>query len=208
MSEMPAKGALVDDDPAVRQAFARLLKTAGHSIETFLCAQELLAYPGLADFSCILLDVCLPDLNGLDLQAALEDLEYAPPIVFITGQGDIPMTVRAIQAGAIDFLTKPCEADRILDAVERASRMDAEQRQRLRSRAAEQAQLARLTPREREVLARIVDGLRNKQIAARLGICEKTVKVHRGHIMEKMNVNSVAELVCIYQRVGATQSLP
>lgn len=197
MTKTPAKIAVVDDDPSVRQAFARLLRTDGHHVEVFGCARELLAHPGLVGFSCILLDVNLPDLDGLNLQAALAELDYTPPIVFITGHGDIPLAVRAIQAGALDFLAKPCAADRILDAVERALRIDVERRSRHRVRAAEQARLACLTPREQQVLAGVVAGLRNKQIAANLGISEKTVKVHRCHIMEKLNVRSVAELVRI-----------
>lgn len=189
--------AIVDDDPSVRQALARLLRSAGHEVQTYVCAQELLQSAGLGGVGCLVLDVQLPDLNGLQLQIALETLEHAPAIVFITGYGDIPTTVRAMRAGAVDFLTKPCDADVLLDAVARALQVDALQRSQEREQTAVRTRLASLTQRERQVLHGIVAGLRNKQIAAELAICEKTVKVHRAHIMEKVGVRSVAELVSI-----------
>lgn len=193
--------AVVDDDPSVRQALARLLRTEGHCVQTFACAQELLQYSGIADIGCLVLDMQLPDLDGFALQSALERLEHVPTIVFLTGYGDIPMTVRAMRAGAVDFLTKPCAADTLLDAVARALQIDAVQRSQQQAHAAEHARLASLTHREREVLGGIIAGLRNKQIAAELQICEKTVKVHRAHIMEKIGVRSVAELVRIAGQV-------
>jgi FixJ family two-component response regulator len=209
MTDLSATIAVVDDDASVRQAFVRLLRAAGHRAESFACARDLLAHPSLGDFGCVLLDVDLPDLNGLELQATLERLDAAPPIVFITGHGDIPMTVRAMQAGAIDFLTKPCEADTILRAVARALQTGSERRRRQQLRASERARLATLTPREHEVLAGIVAGLRNKQIGARLDICEKTVKVHRAHVMEKMAVRSVADLVRMAEHLGVgTENSP
>jgi FixJ family two-component response regulator len=209
MTDLSATIAVVDDDASVRQAFVRLLRAAGHRAESFACAGDLLAHPSLGDFGCVLLDVDLPDLNGLELQATLERLDAAPPIVFITGHGDIPMTVRAMQAGAIDFLTKPCEADTILRAVARALQTGSERRRRQQLRASERARLATLTPREHEVLAGIVAGLRNKQIGARLDICEKTVKVHRAHVMEKMAVRSVADLVRMAEHLGVgTENSP
>jgi FixJ family two-component response regulator len=189
--------AIVDDDPSVRQALARLLRTAGHNVQSFACAQEFLQYPSLGDIGCLVLDVQLPDLNGLELQSALERLEHAPAVVFITGYGDIPMSVHAMRAGAVDFLTKPCDADLLLEAVARAVQADAVQRIRQREQSVTRCRLASLTQREREVLRGIITGLRNKQIAAEMGICEKTVKVHRAHIMEKVGVRSVAELVRI-----------
>jgi len=202
MTETSAKIAVVDDDPSVRQAFVRLLRAAGHGADAFARARDLLDHPSLGEFGCILLDVELPDLNGLELQASLGQLDCAPPIVFITGHGDIPMTVRAMQAGAVDFLTKPCAADRILSAVVRALQLGCERRHRHEVLAGERARLDSLSPREHEVLAGIVMGLRNKQIAARLGICEKTVKVHRAHVMEKMGVRSLADLVRLAERAG------
>lgn len=194
--------AVVDDDPSVRQALARLLRTQGHCVQTFACAQELFNYSGIADIGCLVLDMQLPDLDGLALMAALERLEHAPAIVFLTGYGDIPMTVRAMRAGAVDFLTKPCAADVLLEAVGRALQMDALQRSRQQAHTTERTRLASLTQREHEVLRGIIAGLRNKQIAAELNICEKTVKVHRAHIMEKIGVRSVAELVRIAEHVA------
>ena len=196
--------AIVDDDPSVRQALARLVRAEGHCVQTFSCAQEFLRYSGIADIGCLVLDIQLPDLDGLELQSVLERQEYSPAIVFLTGYGDIPLTVRAIRAGAVDFLTKPCAADVLLDAVGRALRMNARQRSLQRAHRAERTRFESLTQREREVLQGIVRGLRNKQIAAQLNICEKTVKVHRAHIMEKMAVRSVAELVRIAEHVSGT----
>jgi FixJ family two-component response regulator len=199
--------AVVDDDTSVRQALSRLLRSAGYSVQTFACAQEFLLSPAIADIGCLLLDVHLPDLNGLELQAALESLEHVPAIVFITGYGDIPMTVRAMRAGAVDFLTKPVDADVLLDAVARSLQIDAAQRTQKREQTVERTRLASLTQREREVLHGIITGLRNKQIAADLSICEKTVKVHRAHIMEKVGVRSVAELVRIAEHVSGSESV-
>lgn len=199
---LQATVAVVDDDPSVRQALARLLKSAGHGVQTFACAQEFLQYPALDAIACLVLDMQLPDLNGLELQAALDRQEHTPSIVFISGYGDIPMTVRAMRAGAVDFLTKPCKADVLLDAVACALQADAAQRSRQREQTAERSRLANLTQREHEVLHGIIAGLRNKQIAAELNICEKTVKVHRAHIMEKVSVRSVAELVRIAEHVS------
>lgn len=199
--------AVVDDDPSVRQALVRLLRTAGHNVQGFACAQEFLQYPAPDDISCLVLDVQLPDLNGLELQAALERLAHAPAIVFITGCGDIPTTVRAMRAGAVDFLTKPCDADVFLDAVARAMQADAAQRSQQQEQSVVRIRLASLTQREREVLRGIIAGLRNKQVAAELCICEKTVKVHRAHIMEKMGVRSVAELVRIAEQVSGSATV-
>jgi FixJ family two-component response regulator len=195
--------AIVDDDASVRAALARLLRTEGHSVQTFGCAQEFLQHPAIDDIGCLVLDVQLPDLNGLELQAALEQLARAPAVVFISGYGDIPMTVRAMRAGAVDFLTKPCDAEVFLNAVAQALQVDNAQRSRQRELTAERTRLASLTQREHEVLRGIIAGMRNKQIAAELAICEKTVKVHRAHIMDKMGVRSVAELVRMTEHAGA-----
>lgn len=199
--------AVVDDDASVCRALERLLRSAGHRARTFACAQELLQYRDLHEFACVVLDVQLPGLNGLELQVALEKLEHAPCIVFLTGYGDIPMTVRAMRAGAVDFLTKPCDELELLHAVERALEVDAAHRHREGELQAERKRIDSLTGREREVLGGVVAGLLNKQIAARLGICEKTVKVHRAHIMEKTGVRSVAELVRICEHVGLQRAV-
>ena len=190
-----ANVAIVDDDASVRQALARLLRSSGHSVQSFGCAQEFLQHPAIDDIGCLVLDVQLPDLNGLELQAALERLARAPAVVFISGYGDIPMTVRAMRAGAVDFLTKPCDAQVLLNAVAQALQLNVAQRRQQCELTAQRARLASLTQREREVLRGIIAGMRNKLIAAELAICEKTVKVHRAHIMEKLGVRSVAELV-------------
>lgn len=194
--------AIVDDDASVRQALARLLRTAGHDVDVFDCASEFLRQADLDALGCLVLDVRLPDLDGLELQGVLDGLQHAPPIVFLTGHGDIPMTVRAMRQGAVDFLTKPCHAEELLGAVGRALDADAERRSRQRSSAAARARLASLTRREKDVLGGVAAGLLNKQIAAELAICEKTVKVHRAHVMEKMGVRSVADLVRLYQQCG------
>lgn len=198
--------AIVDDDPSVRQALERLLRVEGYAVQTFACAQEVLQYAALDKIGCLVLDLQLPDLNGLELQAALDSLEHVPAIVFLSGYGDIPLTVRAMRAGAVDFLTKPCAAETLLDAVGRALQLDALQRSRQQAHTAERARLASLTQREREVLRGIITGLRNKQIAAELNICEKTVKVHRAHIMEKIGVRSVAELVRIAEHASDSEN--
>ena len=192
-----ANVAVVDDDPSVRQALTRLLRAEGHAVLSFACAQELLDSPARDNIGCLVLDMQLPDVSGLELQSALDRFEHAPAIVFLTGYGDIPTTVLAMRAGAVDFLTKPCSPDALLDAVGRALERDALQRSKQLAHTAECARMASLTQREREVLRGIIAGLRNKQIAAELDICEKTVKVHRAHIMEKVGVRSVAELVRI-----------
>lgn len=194
--------AIVDDDASVRQALARLLRTAGHDVHVFDCASEFLRQADLGALGCLVLDVRLPDLNGLELQGVLDGLEHCPPIVFLTGHGDIPMTVRAMRQGAIDFLVKPCPAAELLGAVSRALDADAARRTRQQLSAAARSRLASLTRRERDVLRGVAAGLLNKQIAAELAISEKTVKVHRAHVMEKMGVRSVADLVRLHQQCG------
>jgi len=198
---------VVDDDASVRKSVSRLLNSAGYRAETFACAREFLqreAYPGP---SCLVLDVKLPDLNGLELQQALAGTAHTLPIIFISGHGDIPTSVRAMKKGAVDFLPKPFRAQDLLrvigEALERSRR---EQKERLEI-ATVQKRLARLTPREYEVLCSVVAGKLNKQIAAELRVREKTVKVHRGHVMEKMEVNSVAELVRLAERGGVIPTL-
>lgn len=194
---------LVDDDNSVRKALARLIRAAGHEIKTFPSAREFIeSRPKDMEVACLVLDVRLPGLNGLDLQEALRAAKVPIPIVFITGHGDIPMSVKAMKAGAVDFLPKPVRAETLLPAIEqalaRASRERAEgaELQDIRRR------LNFLTPREREVMAWVVKGTLNKQIAFELGTVEKTIKVHRARVMEKMQVDSLAELVRLAERVG------
>ena len=188
---------IVDDDASVRKALSRLLKSAGYRVETYDGAQDFLVHdhaPGSGP-QCLVLDVRMPKLNGLDLQARLHDSGVNVPVIFATGHGDVPSSVRAMKVGAVDFLTKPIDDRALLSAVARGLALDAE-RQRVSGVVNElKSRLERLTPREREVLALVVTGMLNKQIAGRLGTCERTIKVHRARVMKKMQAGSVAELV-------------
>jgi len=186
---------VVDDDPSVVRSLKRLLRVSGYRVEAFESAEQFLRcrIPDIP--ACLLLDVAMPGLSGLDLQAELARGGFCLPIIFLTGQADIRMTVCAMKAGASDFLTKPFNAGELLNAVESAIERDREAYRRRSEGAAAGERAGGLTPREREVLALVVIGLMNKQIAARLGVAEKTVKVHRARVMEKMRAQSVAELV-------------
>jgi FixJ family two-component response regulator len=193
---------LVDDEPAVLKALSRLLRSAGFEAAAFGSPEEFLARVDPAAEGCVVLDISMPGLDGLALQDALAARGVELPTLFLTGHGDIPQSVRAMKKGAVDFLTKPVDDDVFLRAVREAlergrdGRADREETARIRSR------LASLSPREREVLAGVVAGRLNKQIAGELGIAEKTVKVHRGRVMEKMQAHSVAELVRMADRAG------
>jgi FixJ family two-component response regulator len=193
---------IVDDDPSIRKSLDRLIKSAGLAVETFATAHEFLERHSHKGPSCLVLDVKLPDLNGLELQEKLLSQEYAMPIVFITGHGDIPMSVKAMKKGAIDFLSKPFDDKALLDAVQQALQRDSKARTAREERKDIQRRLESLTPREYEILTHVITGMLNKQIAFALNISEKTVKVHRGRVMEKMGVDSVAELVRLTEKVG------
>jgi FixJ family two-component response regulator len=193
---------VVDDDPSIRKSLDRLIKSAGLAVETFATAHEFLERHSHKGPSCLVLDVKLPDLNGLELQEKLLSQEYAMPIVFITGHGDIPMSVKAMKKGAIDFLSKPFDDKALLDAVQQALQRDSKARTAREERKDIQRRLESLTPREYEILTHVITGMLNKQIAFALNISEKTVKVHRGRVMEKMGVDSVAELVRLTEKVG------
>ena len=193
---------VVDDDESVRESLAALIQTAGWKTHAFASAHDFLACPHPRGPCCLVLDVGLPDLNGLDLQDRLAGERSDMPIIFITGYGDVPMSVRAMKAGAMEFLTKPLSDDALLDAV-----ADALERSRgLFSQAMELQRLrdchASLSRREREVMALVVSGLLNKQVGGELGISEITVKAHRGRVMEKMRAKSFAELVMMNSRLG------
>jgi FixJ family two-component response regulator len=193
---------VVDDDASVRGALARLLDSAGYQTETFASAEGFLAQSRFDAPGCILLDVRMPGLNGLELQQALAAADRQLPIVFITGHGDVPMSVRAMKAGAEDFLPKPFDDEELLKAVARALNKS-QREQNERTEVAEiRKRLSSLTPREREVLCHVVAGQLNKQIAADLSIAEKTIKVHRGRVMEKMGASSLAGLVAMTGRIG------
>jgi FixJ family two-component response regulator len=186
---------VVDDDASVRKSFGRLLRLAGYQVEAFASADEFLAHPLSMEPGCLLLDLKMPGRNGLELQEALVAARKSIPIIFVTGHGDIAASVRAMKGGAVDFLTKPYSAEDLLEAVERAMTKDKRDR-RERAQLTDLESRARvLTPREAEVLRLVVRGLLNKQVAAELGISEKTVKVHRARVMYKMRADSMADLV-------------
>jgi FixJ family two-component response regulator len=195
---------VVDDDLSVREALSSLIRSAGLGVQTFASAAEFAERcrgQPLPSPACAVLDVRMPGMTGLELQQAMAAWDRAPPIVFITGHGDIPMTVRAIKAGAVEFLPKPFADADLLAAITQGLEKDRQAAQQRDDVAAVRERHATLTPRELEVLALMLQGLRNKQTADRLGISEVTVKVHRHHIMEKMQAGSVAALVAMVNRV-------
>jgi FixJ family two-component response regulator len=194
---------IVDDDPEVRRALARLLRSAGYGTRSFGSAGEFLV-SGEARFSagCIILDLAMPGLNGLELQEYLSVSGCHRPIIFLTGNGDISKSVRAMKAGAVNFLTKPVDDRELLEAVEEAIEVDASARELWSSRDSASERLGTLTPRERQVFEKVVVGRLNKQIAAELGIVEKTIKVHRARMMRKMNAASIVELLHLAALLG------
>jgi FixJ family two-component response regulator len=193
---------VVDDDPAVLRALGRLLAAAGCRTRTFGSPEAFLSQHDPAEPGCAVFDVSMPDVDGLELQQLLFDSGVERPIIFVTGKGDIPTSVRAMRAGAVDFLTKPVSSEALLAAVARARQIDAQSRAARNETASIEARLARLTPREREVLTHVVAGRLNKQIAGDLGTVEKTIKVHRGRMMSKLGVRTVQDLVRLAERAG------
>ena len=192
---------LVDDEPGMLKALKRLLEAEGFTVRAFTSAKSFLESYQPEDLSCLVLDVAMPELDGLELQHRLTQSGVLLPIVFLTGHGDIPMSVRAIRAGALDFLTKPVKDVDLLLAVRAALQRAAEQRESIAETALLRQRFSSLTPREREVMAHVVAGELNKQVADALGIGEHTVKVHRARVMEKMGVKSLADLVRDAQRL-------
>jgi FixJ family two-component response regulator len=200
---LPGRIHVVDDDDSFRAAIERRLKLAGYDVATYPSAQQLLDRPPDEDEpSCILLDVRIPGLSGPELQGRLNELGSTLPIVFLTGHADTPTTVRTIKAGAEDFLTKPVESEQLLHAIERALARHATVRGERHRIEEMRALVAALTPREREVFGLVVRGKLNKQIAHELGTTERTIKAHRHQVMEKIKVQSLAELVSLAERLG------
>jgi FixJ family two-component response regulator len=193
---------IVDDDAKVLFALARLLRSKGYEIRPYASPEEFLADHDGAVPGCVVLDVSMPGLDGLALQQALAVGGQQRPVIFLTGKGDIPTSVRAMKAGAIDFLTKPAREEDLVDAIARAEKEDTRLRQTRAERASVAARLGKLTPRQREVLSHIVRGRLNKQIAAELGRVESTIKVHRGRVMQKLGVRTVADLVRLVEQAG------
>jgi len=194
--------AVVDDDLSVREGLESLIRTAGCRVETFASAQEFLARPQKEAPNCLILDLQLPGLSGLDLQTRMADVGLEIPIVFLTGHGNIPASVRAMKAGAVEFLTKPFDDEELLRAIQEAVERDRRNRQQHTEMHELQVRYESLTAREQEVMQQVVSGLLNKQVAAELNITEFTVKVHRGQVMRKMRADSLADLVRMGDKLG------
>jgi FixJ family two-component response regulator len=193
---------VIDDDPLTRGALSSLFRSVGLSVKVYASATELLEHPLPTVPSCLVLDVRLPRVSGFDLQAELGRLGVSLPIIFVTGYGDVPMSVKAMKAGAVDFLTKPFRDQEMLEAVTGALERDRKRLREERSNSDMRAGFESLTPRERQVMSLVTAGLMNKEVAARIGISEMTVKIHRGHVMRKMGTRSLADLVLVAENLG------
>ena len=199
---------LLDDEPGMLKALTRLLRAEGFTVRGFTSAEVFLEAYRSEELSCLVLDVAMPRINGLELQQVLAAQGSELPVIFLTGHGDIPMSVRAIKQGAVDFLTKPVHDNDLLAAIHDAIEKDRIARQARAKLIELQQRLAMLTPRELEVLSHVVSGKRNRQIATDLGTVEKTIKVHRAHLMKKLKAGSLADLVKLAERLGVVSSLP
>jgi FixJ family two-component response regulator len=202
MSQVPVVY-VVDDDPSVARALERLFRVAGFRLETFATARTFLDQQGVESPSCLVLDVQLPDLNGLDLQRELKDRRWTLPIVFITGHGNVPMAVQAMRAGAVHFLPKPFDNRELLAAVRQALEREGQVFARQEENKRIKTLIQSLTPREGQVFWLVANGMANKNIATRLGVCLQTVKLHRGHVMEKLQLDSIADLVQLAEKARA-----
>jgi FixJ family two-component response regulator len=197
---------VVDDDDSVRCALARLIRSTGRQVETFASGQALLGCQIPDGPACLVLDVQLSEENGLVLQEALQRSERRLPIIFLTGHGSVPLCAQALKAGAVDFLLKPVDVEDLLEAISRAIEVDRYSQNNRHQCAVLESRVETLTAREREVMALVVTGMLNKQIAAALGTSEKTIKVHRAHVMQKMQATSFAELVRMADMVGMSEA--
>ena len=195
---------VIDDDLSVRKSLTRLLRSSSYETEAFASAADFLARPQHLNSSCVIVDVQMPGLNGIEFQEALIKRRRDEQLIFITGHGNIPMCAQAMKAGAIDFLPKPFKTTELLNCVERALGRSPEQRSKLDERNKARQLLDTLTPREFEVMQLVITGMLNKQVGSELGMAEKTVKVHRGRVMQKLGVTSVAELVRLAEKAGVT----
>ena len=191
---------VIDDDASMRKSLKRLLDAACYKVELFTSASEFLARSVHDGASCVVVDVRMPELNGIDFQKALIEGGREEQLVFITGHGDIPMCAKAMKAGAVDFLPKPFKPKQLLESVERALTRSAEQRRRASAKTHARDLIERLTPREHEVMQLVATGMLNKQVGGELGMAEKTVKTHRAHVMQKLGITSVAELMVVLQK--------
>ena len=200
MTSTTAMVFVIDDDDSVRKSLGRMLDAADYSVELFKSASEFLSRPAHPGPSCVIVDVQMPGLNGIELQKALIQRRREEQLVFITGHGNIPMCAKAMKAGAVDFLPKPFKHKDLLESVERALGRSVEQGRRVSKKKHARNLLDRLTPREFEVMELVVRGLLNKQVAAELGIAETTVKCHRAHVMQKLEITSVPELMLLLQK--------
>ena len=201
-TESDAIIAIVDDDASAREGLQSLIRSAGWRVETFVSAQEFLGRRGAETPSCLILDLQLPGLSGLDLQERMAEVGLAIPIVFLTGHGDIPASVQAMKAGAVEFLTKPLDEQKLLQAIQEALERDRRTRQQHAEIRELRERYESLTAREQEVMQEVVSGLLNKQIAGELNITEFTVKIHRGHVMRKMRADSLPALVRMAESLG------
>ena len=199
---------VVDDDQAVRESLCWLLESVNLPVETFGSAQEFLSSYSADQGGCLILDVRMPGMSGLELQNKLAEIECSLPIIIVTGHGDVPMAVRALKAGAVDFIEKPFNDQTLLERIQNCLDQDRAQREERSLKSSLQQRLSQLTPREQEVLERVIAGKLNKVIADELGISSKTVEAHRANIMEKMGATSLAELVTMCVTIGVTKGNP